>query len=33
MLGPPSEAAPLLSEGLAALMVSYPDKVKGADDA
>jgi uncharacterized phage protein (TIGR02216 family) len=33
MLGPQSEAAPLLSEGLAALMVAYPDKVKGANDA
>lgn len=32
MLGPPSAAAPLLSEGLAALMAAYPDEMKGADD-
>lgn len=30
MLGPPGETAPLLSEGLAALMAAYPDKERGA---
>ena len=32
MLGPPTAAAPLLSDGLAALMAAYPDKKKGSDD-
>jgi uncharacterized phage protein (TIGR02216 family) len=32
MLGPPAEAPPLLSQGLAALMAAYPDKKRGAED-
>ena len=32
MLGPLGESAPLLSEGLAALMAAYPDTRKGAGD-
>lgn len=32
MLGPPTAAAPLLSDGMAALMAAYPDKKKGSDD-
>ncbi len=32
MLGPLGEGAPLLSEGLAALMAAYPDTRKGAGD-
>ena len=32
MLGPKSGPAPLLSDGLAALMAAYPDETKGAGD-
>ncbi|MFG6582934.1 rcc01693 family protein [Sulfitobacter sp. 1A12779] len=32
MLGPKSGPAPLLSDGLAALMSAYPDETKGAGD-
>ena len=29
MLGPPSHAAPLLSDGLDALMAAWPDEIEG----
>ena len=29
MLGPPSQAAPLLSDGLDALMAAWPDEIEG----
>ncbi|MBY5932963.1 phage tail assembly chaperone [Tateyamaria omphalii] len=33
MLGPPAQAAPLLSEGLDALMAAWPDETSEGDPA